>query len=171
MKRIHRITQIALIVLLVSCRGSDKKETPASTDKTDTGVHINNNNRPGEEKAPDQAPAAKPSNDLTGNNEILAHIDQYLVSKVNNGTVTVQNTLKDITIQKAIAEVVVLAADGSEIGNYFPVLQNIEPGDIETVKIPANSRAANISCHIVKLKSAQLTNGEMKMVGTHYNGN
>ena len=177
MKRIQRVTKIALLVLLISCRGSDKKETPAAdttskNSQPDTAVHINNNTtRPPEEKVPEQAPAAKPNNNMEGANEILAHIDNYLVSKVTNGNITVKNTLPDITFQKAIAEVSLIAADGTVLGNYFPVLQNIEPGDIETVKVPANSKTSTINCHIVKLKSAQLTKGEMIMVGTHYEGN
>jgi len=172
MKKILELSPILLVLLIASCRGcSDKKEIPADNkDKnvqTDT-VHIDNTKRPAEDTITNKTPAAKPDNNINSSNEILANIDQYLISKVTNGVLTVQNTLKDVTIQKAIAEVTVQAADGSEIGNYFPVLQNIEPGDIETVKIPANTRASKIICHIVKLKSDQLTNGEMKMVGTHF---
>jgi hypothetical protein len=183
MKRFYRVTKISLLVLLISCRGSDKKETPAdNTEKNfrtdtsvnttgDTSAHINNNaSRPPEDKMPEQVPAAKPGNTLEGSNEILANIDNYLVSTVNNGVLTVKNTLSDITFQKAIAEVSLIAADGTVLGNYFPVLQNIEPGDIKTVKVPGNSRTNSINCHIVKLKSDQLTKGQMIMVGTHYEG-
>jgi hypothetical protein len=110
-------------------------------------------------------------------NEILANIDKYLVSKpdyptpqasggIINGKVTVENTLPDITFQKAIVEVSILLEDGKEYRTDYYILQNIEPGDIKTVQIPKTTRGTKVTSHIVKLKSDQLTNGEMVVVGS-----
>jgi len=70
-----------------------------------------------------------------------------------------------VTIQKAIVEVSILTSDGAEFRTDYYILQNVEPGETEIIKIPNASRGNSIVTHVVKLKSQELTNGEMIMVG------
>ncbi len=172
----------SLIVLLASCGGAETKADPEITEKNAPAAESS-----ADEKMPGDNPAAaapvspKPdSADLKPEtNEILAKIDQYLVSTpvytapaagggIINATVTVKNMLADVTFQKAIVEVTIIAADGNVLRNDYYPIQNIEPGDVETIKLPNVPKAASLVCHIVKVKSNQLTNGEMVLVGTHF---
>ncbi len=173
-------------LMLISCGGAATRADSAdTTEKKNPGNNSNNTSRntddgiPGPDKnssAATNTGAAKP--DI---NEILKNIDKYLVSNavfpappagggISNGTVTVKNTLNDITFQKAILEVSILMSDGAEFRTDYYVLQNIEPGDVETVKLPNAARGTSVVSHIVKLKSDELTNGEMILVGSHYTG-
>jgi hypothetical protein len=53
--------------------------------------------------------------------------------------------------------------------NFYTVL-NLEPGDKKLVKIPSINANARLSVHVVKAKSAELTGGEMILVGSRYTG-
>lgn len=111
--------------------------------------------------------------------DILTNIDSYLVSKATftsagtsggilNGVVTIENTLTDAGFQKAIIEVSILLTDGKEYRTDYYTIQNLEPGVKKTVRIPNTTRGASVICHVVKLKSAELTKGEMILVGSRY---
>jgi hypothetical protein len=174
MKRIHFTLLLIVVAVLFACRGGETKADPeTNTDNERKTEEKINENQP--------APAATAAPDSLGansaSNEILAKIDQHLVSTpvftaqasgdIVNVSVTIKNTLKDITFQKAIVEVTVLGADGKALRNDFFTIVNIEPGDIETIKLP-NSKGASLASHVVKVKSNQLTNGEMVLTGTHF---
>lgn len=164
------------LVILASCRGGENK--------ADREADTYNKERSSGDKIPgpgvSSSPVAEPEDSTTimpGNNEILARIDRYLVSKpeftaegdgIKNIIVIVRNSLTNITFQKAIIEVSLLSADGKVLRNDFYPIQNIEPGDVETIKIPGFSKASAVVSHVVKLKSNALTNGEMVLVGTHF---
>ncbi|HUR67495.1 MAG TPA: hypothetical protein VMZ03_14175 [Chitinophagaceae bacterium] len=173
MKRIPIILLLFIVaIVLFACRGGETKADPEKETTSD---------RKTEERITDTKPVATPASpDSIGSeasSEILAKIDQYLVSTpvytaqasgdITNVSVTIKNTLKDITFQKAIVEVTFLGPDGKTIKNGFYTIQNIEPDDTETVKIP-NSKGSSITSHIVKVKSNQLTNGEMVLTGSHF---
>lgn len=183
MKKIHSLITIIALAALVACGGGETKVKPSDNlINTDTTGKSDNTitKRPAEEKVPvDKAPATTTNNGKTQKNEILANIDKYLVSKASfptppagggiiNAGVTVENTLPNITFNKAILEVSILMADGAEFRTDYYIMMNIEPGDIKTLKVPNAARGNSIVCHIVKLKSDELTNGEMLLVGSHY---
>lgn len=173
MRYIQLILVTVITATFVSCGGAETKADPS----TDTNT---NTERTGADKIPEAspAPAAKADSSalIPDSNEILAKIDQYLISTAAypagggtaNATVTVTNTLSNITFQKAIIEVDIIAADGRLLKNDFYPIQNVEPGDIETIKIPGTAKGASIKSHVVKVKSNQLTNGEMVIVGALY---
>jgi len=110
--------------------------------------------------------------------EILANIDKHLVAKTSfdpiepgkegivNGTVTLENRLEGISFQKAYVEVSIRLADGAEYRTDYYILQNIGPGESKLVRIPKTTRGNTIVCHVVKVKSEQLTNGELKLTGS-----
>lgn len=171
------ILSVTVTVVFISCRGGETKADPEKEIAADTHVKTEN-------KIPDNKPSAAPVAPDSfvvkpGSNEILSKIDQYLVSKpvftaqasgdIVNATVTVRNTLKDITFQKAIVQVTITGADGKELGNDFYTIQNIEPGDIETIKLPT-TKGTSLKTRIVKVKSNALTNGEMVLTGPHFDG-
>lgn len=174
MKILNLIPVVIISSILVSCGGAETKADPAAPDAYNKEGMV-------DDKIPEAKSELASKTDSTSiipdNNEILSRIDKYLVttpvytvpvtgSSISNATVTVKNTLNNITFQKAIVEVNVLDADGKLLRNDFYTIQNIEPGDVETIKIPNTSKAASINCHIVKVKSNTLTNGEMIMVGS-----
>ncbi len=171
MKRIiHLILIPAIAVLFTACNGAETKADKADTDKNEmTGAE-----RVPEEKIPESRPAASSIPDSASirpdHNEIIAKIDQYLVSTGNlaGATVTIKNTLSGITFQKAIVEVTFLGADSKLIRSDYFTIQNIEPGDMETIQLTNTSKAASLVTHIVKVKSNALTNGQMVLSGTHY---
>ena len=185
MKRIHSIPITVLLLILVSCKGSDKKTNQVTTTDTVTPVdtaHASEQTKP-DEKAADNSTteSARPSAIVPNpkkSNDILANIDQYLVSTpeytspstvdrgIVNGKVAVKNTLPDISFQKVIVEVSILLSDGKEYRTDYYILQNLEPGDTKSVPIPKTSRGNTVTSHIVKLKSDELTKGEMVVVGT-----
>ena len=173
MKRVHFTLLIFATVVLFACRGGETKADPETKDKeVNTEERIKDN-------PPSAAAASVPDSlgSTTPSNEILARIDQHLVSTpvftaqatgdIVNVSVTIKNTLKDITFQKAIVEVTVAGADGKALKTDYFTIQNIEPGDLETIKLP-NSKGISIVSHIVKVKSNQLTHGEMVLTGTHF---
>lgn len=181
MKRFNLFLVISgAILLLASCGGAETKADHEGTEKNEPAPE-----RAAEEKIADDKPAAAPllkSDSVSAklsSNEILAKIDKYLVStpkytapaaggSIQNATITIKNILTDITFQKAIVEVTTLGADGKEIrSDYYPI-QNIEPGDVETIKLPNTPKSASLVSHVVKVKSDQLTHGEMVLVGTHF---
>lgn len=111
--------------------------------------------------------------------KILADIDQYLVSKVsfsepppgggiNNGIVTLRNTLPDVTFQKVIVEVSILTEANEEYRTDYYIFQNVEPGDSKSAKMPKTTRGIKAVSHVVKLKSNELTHGEMILVGNKF---
>lgn len=160
-------------IFVVSC-GTNKKENDDAASKptkeidTMTGVGT-----AAEEPKPIPKTTAEPRSVDSGNNdkhEILANIDQYLISKPSlaNATLTVENTLKDATIIKAYAEVTIVDASGKDLRKAFLILENIQPANSKVVKIPDVSGGATIVSHIVRLKSDELTNGEAILVGSRY---
>lgn len=173
-----------LSIIFLSCGGSDsaKDESDPFNNKVvppDSLVQL-----PVEDKVPANTSKSDAASSSFSDNskEILSHIDRYLVSSTefsllaagegfNEAIVTLKNTLSDITIQKAFLEVSILTADDKEYRTDYYTLQNIEPGDIKSVKVSKSSRGVKITSHIVKLKSDILTNGEMILVGEHYTNN
>lgn len=183
MKRLNLFLLVSVAMLmLASCGGAETKADPEGTEKNKVATESSV-----EGKIPEAGPAAaatvpaKPDSAVLkpGSNEILAKIDLYLVSTpvyiapatgngIVNAIVSVKNKLADVTFQKAIVEVTLIAADGQIIrSDYYPI-QNIQPGDVETIKLPNAPKAASLICNIVKVKSNQLTNGEMVLVGPHF---
>ena len=175
MKQCKLLLILASVWILASCGNAETKADPSA------GNDINKEERAAEERIPMDQPAASAplaADSMTAipnHNEILARIDKYLVSTprfdanadgISNAVVQVRNTLSHITFQKAILEVNLLSADGKLIRNDFYTIQNIEPGDLETIRLPATPRAASVQSHVVKLKSNELTGGEMIMVGS-----
>jgi hypothetical protein len=179
----------ALAVLFAACNGAetkadgsaemDKNEMTGEEPKADTSAETDKNEMTGaervpEEKMPEKKPAASSTPGNTSNipnrNEIVAKIDQYLVSTGNlaGATVTVKNTLSAITFQKAIVEVTFLGPDGKMIRTEYFTIQNIEPGDVETIKLANTAKVTSLVTHVVKIKSDALTNGEMVLSGTHF---
>ena len=169
-------------IQLNSCGNADNKKQTEKETTTDTNAIINNpapESRPADEKPPAETGAGTTTSIIPPKNtkdDILANIDQYLVSTATipsptpeggfqNASVSIKNTLPDVTIQKAIVEVSILTAEGAEFRTDYYVLQNVEPGETEILKIPKAARGNSIVCHIVKLKSQELTNGEMILVG------
>lgn len=174
MKIVNLIPAVIISSILVSCGGAETKADPSAPDAYNKEEIV-------DDKIPEAASELASKKDsisfIPDNNEILSRIDKYLVttpvytvpvtgSSISNATVTVKNTLNNITFQKAIVEVNVLDTDGKLLRNDFYTIQNIEPGDVETIKLPNTAKAASINCHVVKVKSNTLTNGEMVMVGS-----
>ncbi len=184
MRKLNLLFAIVILVTALqfsSCSNADiksKQEKEVSNDSVNTKKNMEPGTRPADEKPPANSGSGttgiippKPSKD-----DILANIDLYLVSTatiptqtseggIQNATVSVKNTLTDVTIQKAIVEVSILTTEGAEFRTDYYVLQNVEPGETEMIKIPKASRGNSIVSHIVKLKSQELTNGEMILVG------
>lgn len=149
---------IAFVILLASCNSSNK-EKAASADT----INIVGNNAPDTTAAKESTPTARTPADSesTGNDEILRNIDNYLVSKIENGILTLENKLPDAIITKAVAQVT-----GPGVGPDYYNLINIDPGGSKTVRVKSN--VAGQVCHIVKLSSNELTGGETILVGDHY---
>ena len=181
MRLIYQPVLLFVLIIVASCNGAENKADGATEEHT-----INKEEKSSKENIQQDLPSvsaptsgAVPEDSIGAkpdNNEILAKIDQYLVSRpefqangsgISNAVVTVKNTLPGTTFQKAIVEVNAFAADGKILRNDFYTIQNIEPGDLETIKIPAIPKAASLTSHVVKLKSNELTNGEMVLAGTH----
>ena len=183
MKRFNLFLLIPVVMLmLASCGGAETKAGPEDTEKNTASAAertgdeeiINEKTAPAAVLSTSDSAALKPES-----NEILAKIDQYLVSTpvfiapkagsgIVNAIVTVKNKLANVTFQKAIVEVTLIAADGQILQNDYYPIQNIQPGDLETIKLPNSQKAASLVSRIVKVKSNQLTNGEMVLVGTHF---
>lgn len=112
----------------------------------------------------------------TSSDDILKHIDEYLVSKVtfqpmgseggiNNGIITLQNTLPDVSFQKVLLEVSILTDNDQEYRTDYYTFMNIEPGETKMTKMPKSSRGTKVISRVVKLKSEELTKGELLLVG------
>lgn len=190
MKRIPLLLIITFGLILYSCGNADSKnekessatETQAAGDLDPTnkeapsaGFELNKEARP---QAAARAETESFRGKIPDNNEILSHIDQYLVSTpqftkgpngLSNATISIKNNLEAITIRKAIVQVTALTADGKMVRDDFFDIQNLEPGETETIRVPAATGAVSLLAQVVKLKSNELTNGEMILVGTHYN--
>jgi hypothetical protein len=165
------------LIYFVSCRNAETNADPErETDQTERPADVNVD---AVKPAPSSGTVTPDSSvKKAASNEILAKIDQHLVSKPNypatggivNATVTITNTLPNITFQKAIVQVTIMGSDGKELKSDFYTIQNLEPNDVETIKIPNETRGASMQVRIVKVKSNELTNGEMVMTGSYHDG-
>jgi hypothetical protein len=182
MKILIHLLFIFSLIILVSCKDAENKAVkipPLENKKSDTdqkisGERIQDNTGAKSSTAPVLTPKEKP-------NEILANIDQYLVSTakftaaakggIADGTVTIQNTLADISFQKAFVEASILKENGQEYRTDYYTVINIEPGGTKVVKIPKTAQGVKIVTHIVKVKSLELTNGEMVLTGSRATAN
>lgn len=107
--------------------------------------------------------------------DIIANIDSYVVTNakftaVSGGgftdcIVTVTNTLDDATFQKALVEVKIKKQDGAAIKTDYYTVVNIEPGMTKNIKIPNNNQGVSVHSSVIKIKSAELTNGEFVLAG------
>jgi hypothetical protein len=183
---------IAIVILfLAGCRsGDNKKDEPTIGKEVDTSSTTGVTTQPAVETPKDtvkantgvERPPAKPSeppapSKSSKNPDILARIDNHLVSTpkftpgtnggISNASVTVKNTLSGITFQRALLEVSIRAADGSEVRTDYYDIVNLEPGGTKLVSIPDNAKGTRMILHIVKVKSDQLTRGEYVMTGSH----
>ena len=177
MKKIKFCILITLAIVMASCKDAATKADQSDSSSAKSEKKESNK----KDRIQDNSPANSVTTDsivLNKTGDILANIDKYLVSKpiypatvtggIVNGTVTVENTLPDVTFQKAIVEVSILLPDGKEYRTDYYTVQNIEPQTIKTVKIPTTTRGVSVLSHIVKVKSAELTNGEWVLVGSQY---
>jgi hypothetical protein len=156
-------------ISFISCGNAETKADVSDTLKTNS-----ENNVVAPDKPAESAPAGPTSRSISPGGDktsILQHIDTYLVSKLaypDPETITVENKLPDIMIQKAIAEVIFKGRNGEVIKTDFYILENIEPGGSKSSRIAAGPAGATASAHILKLKSDDLTDGELIMVGSKY---
>jgi len=173
MIKLQCLAIIVAISVLASCSNSSPDNTQVDSTKNKTGKNVldNGSNISGKSNS-----SFKNKKDQT---DILVNIDKYLVSKpvytivepnggIINASVTARNSLNDVTFEKAIIEVNILMADGTEYRTDYYTLLNIEPGLSKTVSIPNTTKGTIVESHIVKVMSTQLTNGEFILVGMHY---
>ena len=172
MKRICYIIVPACIAVLTSCGGAENKVDTQDTIKntaTDTVQHdpiekAPENPAPAPKTTTTESPAETPAS--TPKNNILSNIDKYVVSTASGDLVTVENTLTDITFERAYVEVSELNDAGQPAKTNFYTIVNLEPGGKKSFKIPSNN--GKLSIKIVKAKSENLTGGEMVLTGSHY---
>ena len=177
MKKIKFCMLITVVIVIASCKDAATKADQSDTSSSKAGKQENTTNEKIQENTLVNSTTAD-SIIISKPGDILANIDKYLVSKpvypatvnggIVNGSVIVENTLTDITFQKAIVEVSILLPDGKEYRTDYYTVQNIEPQTTKTVKIPNTTRGVSVLSHIVKVKSAELTNGEWVLVGSQY---
>ena len=192
MKNITVVIILAAIVL-TSCGSTETKSDVSTTvieNKMDTA---NVMEAPKVPKVPKENKTDSPSakvgqtrnvvgNPLPGKNDILAHIDQHLISipqytsspsgGFTNCSVKVTNTLTDVTFQKALIELTILKQDGSLLRTDYYTVINIEPGGgTKNVLVPNINQGVKIVTHIIKVKSNELTNGEFVLTGSHFIAN
>lgn len=179
-----RILAIAAI-FLAACRGAENKADTKPNKEVDTTTTIvvqqtqpAEGNKPETpvDRSPEVAPPPPPPK-KTPNPDIISRIDDHLISTSNftpgptggitNASVTVKNTLSGITIQRALLEVSIRNADGSEVKTDYYTVINLEPGGSKLVNIPNTTKGSKMVLHIVKVKSDQLTNGEFVLSGSH----
>lgn len=181
--------RILIAIILIGCghasSKADSKETAIekidSVTATPTPKISNTvtNNNTATKPAQARGPVEKPA---TGANDILANIDKHLLSTpqyttlpgggFTNCTITITNTLKDATFQKAIVEVNILNEDDSKLRTDLYTVINIESrGGSKLLKIPDNNKGAKIVTHIVKVRSTELTNGESVVTGSNFVAN
>lgn len=141
-----------------------KQEPAAVTDSSRTPVTGQNNGNS------TQINVKNPTAEKT---QLLTNIDNYLVSTINaeQGTITVENKLPAMDVQKAIAEVVFSGTNGNEASREYYILENIEPNTSKSARLKTSPFGSLITVHIVKLKSDQLTGGELIIVGNKYSPN
>lgn len=189
MKRKLMLTPLLVTLFLISCGDSaTKADTDDKTFKPDTDTAKTQpvENPAAADPDPVSSSAKSAPSALSGSNpsnDILANIDQHLVAKTSfdpiepgkegiiNGTVTLENRLDAISFQKVYVEVSIRLADGVEYRTDYYILQNIGPGESKLVRIPKTTRGNTIVCHVVKVKSEQLTNGELKLTGSRVTPN
>jgi hypothetical protein len=176
MKRLlTRFGVYIIIVSIAACGGAENKVDTNDTihrtsddtaQQENTGVEVPSPTTPTNAE-PRSAPADSPANNR---NDILANIDKYLVSSItaDGNSVVVENTLDNISFERAIIEVSELKADGTPQKTDFYTLINIDPGTKKTARLNSGGTGAKRSLHVVKAKSGELTNGEMILVGSRY---
>lgn len=178
---------ISSAFILASCGNAETKADQSDTAierKTDTTAAIatpktsdENINSVTSGKA-DQSWSAAGATLPTEPNEIIARIDEHLVSAaqftvgpsggIQNCIITVTNNLPDITFQKVIVEVTIQKDDGGLVKTDYYTAINIEPGMSKVIKIPNTSQGTKVITHIVKVKSTELTKGEWVLAGSHF---
>jgi hypothetical protein len=105
---------------------------------------------------------------------ILMNIDKYLKTTPNyhvqgyggivNGTVIIENSLSNVTFEKAIIETSVIKDNGEVFTRDYYTVENIEPGDVKTISLPNTTRGTSIKTKVVKIKSKELTQGRLELV-------
>lgn len=165
-KLVCYIIIIVSISLASSCKSSNKEKAASADTLTNVGTNpaptnVGTNPAPDTNSEKESKPESRAPGPGEGHDDILANIDNYLVSKIENGVLTVENKLTDATIVKAVAEV-----RGPGIGPDYYNLINIDPGGTKTTRVKSNTQGQ--ICHIVKLNSTELTGGETILVGAHY---
>lgn len=174
MKKILSISIIIASLFFTSCGSADKKTDASDTLQKKLADTVSAKVQPEEKPKKSGTTRSIEPDKPSGNhnkNEILANIDRYLVSTAaypDPGTVVIKNTLTNITVQKAIIEVNILKEDGVAVRLDYYIVYNIDPGDSKTVKIAGTASGSSASCHVVKLKSKELTGDETIMVGSRY---
>ena len=140
---------------------NDSKQESAVTDSSRTPASGQNNGN---------ATQINVKNPTAEKTQLLTNIDNFLVSTINaeQGTITVENKLPAIEVQKAIAEVVFTGTNGNEVSREYYILENIEPNTSKSARLKTSPFGSLTSVHIVKLKSDQLTGGELIIVGSKY---
>lgn len=168
---IRLLSVIALTALIISFSACGSASTKA--DVSDT---LSSKNTPAAEPPKDNAEAAAPrsagADPLTDKVSVLTNIDSYLVASLaypEPGTLTLTNKLpSSVMIQKAIAEVIITKENGDAVRSDFYILENIEPGGSKSTRITTGGNGTKASCHVLKLKSDDLTSGELILVGNKY---
>lgn len=169
---------ISLGLIIQSCGNTEKKTESEQTEQLpgDTGIKVPSPPPPPEAK-PSESVKPAPKNDP---GDVLANINQHLVTTqafdppasgaegISNCMVTIHNTLRDATFQKAIIEVSILLADGKEYRTDYYTVVNIDPGQKKLVKIPNTTRGTKVTSRVVKVRSNELTKGESVTVGANY---
>ena len=170
------IAFIAVISSCISCGSAETKADVSDTLKSEKqadkpanqGPSTRSITNPGSDKTSIPTNAANPGSDKTN---ILTNIDTYLVSNLGYpapGTLTVENKIPEIMIQKAIVEVTITKENGDPLQTDFYILDNIESGGSKAAKIKVAGPGTKASAHILKLKCDDLTGGELIMVGSKY---
>lgn len=162
------IASIAATFTFSSCGSAGTKADVSDTLKSSKPA---DNAAPENNPAPDaRSAAAEPVADKVS---ILTNIDSYLVSAVaypEPATLTVTNKLNEFMIQKIIAEVVISKDNGDTVRTDFYILENLEPGGSKSTKINTGGAGTKASCHILKLRSDELTDGQLILVGSKFSG-
>lgn len=197
----NNLAIILIAIILTSCGNAETKTDVSTTvieNKTDSSNAIvtpkesegNVNSKTAVKEGQPPATTAVKSEQTRGiqekltpgNNEILAHIDQHLISTPQytaspsggfiNCSVRVTNTLTEVTFQKALIELTILKPDGSLLRTDYYTVINVEPGGgTKIVLIPDNNQGVKIVTHIIKVKSNELTNGEFVLTGSRFIAN
>jgi hypothetical protein len=170
MKNSFLLISATILIILFSCRNAETKVDPdnnTAPKKTEENLPVTTGARSIDTSSINNTSA-----------DILKRIDNHITCSpgftldpnggITNGIITVKNTLPGITIQKALIEVSILLADNTEYRTDYYTIINIEAGETKVIKIPNTTRGTKVTSHIVKLKSDELTGGEMILVGSRY---